>query len=246
MTADKNWLKGKVVGLSVSDSEDLAGLGFGREHMREVLLGIAQSVLRVGANLAYGGHFEKDSFTRDLILLISEEQREDMNDREHWSGILYNHSPWPHYEEITDENEAEYIDACRFVKISREMAGIAPEENKEDNSTTTARLETARKAIVLSAMRRIMAEGITLNTAAPGIREEIPPVSARVLIGGKTKNFTGMLPGLFEEALYCLEKRTPLFLVGGFGGATANLAGYMDKSLDTRAAARLDLEILRR
>ncbi len=245
MTANDNWLNGKVVGLSVSDSADLAGLGFGREHMREVLLRIAQSALRARANLAYGGNFKHDSFTRDLILLINEEQHEDISDQEHWSGILYNHSPWPYYEDITDEDEAEYIDACRFIKITREMAGIIPGElEKDDADRVPAGLEVVHKAIVLSAMRRFMALGLTLETAAPGIKETIPPVSARVLIGGKTQEFTGMLPGLYEEALYCLEKRAPLFLVGGFGGAAANLAGYIDKSLDVRSA-ELDLEHLR-
>ena len=125
-----NWLSEQVIGISVASSPDLLSLGFGREHLRECLFRISQSLLRAGANLAYGGHFKKDSFTRELIHLISEEQREGIGDSETSISKLYNHSAWPYYEDISDEDEAYYIEACRFVKIGHQLASLQLKSQK--------------------------------------------------------------------------------------------------------------------
>lgn len=54
--------------------------------------------------------------------------------------------------------------------------------------------------------------------------EEIPPVKARILLGGRLAGFSGFLPGLFEEALVTFESNRPLYILGGFGGAAETLA----------------------
>ena len=76
---------GVVIGISISDANDLLARGFGREHLREILIAVCRPLLRQKANLAYGGHLQKDSFTRELVQLISAEQEE---------GILDPHGAW--------------------------------------------------------------------------------------------------------------------------------------------------------
>jgi hypothetical protein len=71
--------------------------------------------------------------------------------------------------------------------------------------------------------------------------EVIPPAYARILVGGKVKGYTGVLPGLYEEALYCLEQRRPLYILGGYGGAGAKLAGYLCGEIDA-SEAMLEIE----
>ncbi|MBF0248680.1 MAG: hypothetical protein HQL36_11525, partial [Alphaproteobacteria bacterium] len=46
---------------------------------------------------------------------------------------------------------------------------------------------------------------------------------ARIVIGGKRAGFEGAMPGIVEEVLFSLERRQPLYLVGGFGGATLDV-----------------------
>src|SRR5262249_4751438 len=43
---------------------------------------------------------------------------------------------------------------------------------------------------------------------------------ARVLLGGQVSGFRGKYPGLVEEAVMALRSKTPVYLVGGFGGCT--------------------------
>ncbi len=54
--------------------------------------------------------------------------------------------------------------------------------------------------------------------------EVVPEVAARVMLGGKVNGYSGFLPGLFEEALASLERGSPLFVLGGFGGAAEAIA----------------------
>jgi hypothetical protein len=46
----------------------------------------------------------------------------------------------------------------------------------------------------------------------------------RVLIGGRCTGFLGEMPGLLEEALYAVEVGQPLYLAGGYGGITQEIA----------------------
>jgi hypothetical protein len=46
---------------------------------------------------------------------------------------------------------------------------------------------------------------------------------ARILFGGKQKNFSGYIPGIIEEAYQSLKANKPIFLLGSFGGATKSL-----------------------
>jgi hypothetical protein len=50
---------------------------------------------------------------------------------------------------------------------------------------------------------------------------------ARVLIGGKERDFKGEMPGVLEEALLAIEAGQPLYLAGGFGGAAATIAAAL-------------------
>ena len=159
-----------MIGISVSESEDLLGLGYGMEHLREVMLSVSQRLLRLGANLAYGGHYREESLTRDLIDLIGDEQTEGTEDSRPWIGILYNHSAWPYCDEITDEAIAETIDVCQFLKIDQKTAGISPEDTLP--GVFDGERSALNQSIVLSALRRIMVEGMVGpdGIQVPGIR----------------------------------------------------------------------------
>jgi hypothetical protein len=79
-------------------------------------------------------------------------------------------------------------------------------------------------ALTLSAMRRLAMEGMAIEVPGLPSPELVPPVMARVLLGGKVEGYRGFGPGLFEEALVTLERQRPLYVLGGFGGASEVLA----------------------
>jgi hypothetical protein len=79
-------------------------------------------------------------------------------------------------------------------------------------------------ALCLSAMRQLMMRGVSLPIADSERPDAIQPISARIVLGGKLTGYQGFVPGIFEEALLSLESRSPVYLLGGFGGATEALA----------------------
>ena len=52
-------------------------------------------------------------------------------------------------------------------------------------------------------------------------------IEARIALGGQTANYKGRLPGIAEEALIQIERRAPLYVLGGFGGCSFDLARAM-------------------
>jgi hypothetical protein len=50
---------------------------------------------------------------------------------------------------------------------------------------------------------------------------------ARLVIGGRMEGFSGLLPGVVEEAWLSLTQKRPLYLVGGFGGAARAVADLL-------------------
>jgi len=227
-----NTKKPILVGLSVSyERDNLLARGLGLEHLKELLFRLGRPLLRQGVNLAYGGHWRdvEDNFTYDLLRLISSEQ-ENQNaaspdDEVQPIGRLFNHVPWPHYQGITPSVEAQWINCCRIVRITQQDAQIAENYIVPDgDSPEQSEDAQINAALTLSAMRRIAMDSWALPIPGRSRPETIPPLAARVILGGKVADYSGWLPGIFEEALVTLERSVPLYLLGGFGGAAEVLA----------------------
>lgn len=233
----------KVIALSISyEREHMLRRGLRIEHLRELLIGLAGTLIRGGANLAYAGHWRDsdDNFTYDLLQLISAE-REDRTFATATTrpplGWLYNHLAWPHYLLVTPQIEAQWINSCRIIRISQADAGIPQTLRASDPLTLAGDNQLAlNAAIVLSATRRRATVGMPLAVA--GMPENqflrIPKLSARVFLGGKTRGYSGFLPGLFEEALLAFEHSVPMYILGGFGGSAGVLKDALLAAKGTR------------
>jgi hypothetical protein len=225
----------KLIALSISyERENLLRRGMGIEHLRELLLGLARPLIQGSANVAYAGHWREtdDNFTYDLLQLINDEREEQNIAASKPSaappvGWLYNHLAWPNYLTVTPEIEARWAHCCRIIRVTQQLAGI-PAASRVPDSLPVPDSEgaTFNSAIVLSAMRKLATEGMTLEIA--GIpkdeRPKVPRLDARILLGGKLTGYSGFLPGLFEEALLAMEDSIPLYILGGFGGSAGALS----------------------
>lgn len=239
-----------LVAISVSfERDNLLARGLGLDHLKELLVRLTRPLLRQGVSLAYGGHWDEreDNFTYELLRLVSAEHADETEHRmasappgtpgkecppeKPSAGRLINHAAWPNYLKITPSIEAQWINCCRIVRVTPAMAGI------EAGETVTADQLVVRPddkdypaqallhgALCLSAMRQIMMCGVSLPIADSELPDTIQPISARIVLGGKLTGYQGFVPGIFEEALLSLESGSPIYLLGGFGGATEALA----------------------
>lgn len=192
-------LNGKRLGISASDSPDLARLGLLDTHFRMALGELTRTVVLAEGSLYYGGHLQADGITN---FLIDELQRYGRRDRPLKVCLA-----WTVHRSMSADEIAQQKDLLGlFGEIyflypdGRRIEGAIKE--KPRSSFSPEELATS-----LSGLRRFM----TSNT------------DARIVIGGKRRGFQGSMPGIIEEVLFSLNQRQPLYLAGGFGGATLDV-----------------------
>lgn len=204
------------VAISVSDNEDLLALGYSELNLNDACLRIVRSLLGSGVSVAYGGMLGIGDFTRTMLELSRHELRSQV-----LAGTVgraetpfYNYQPWPLHLATDAETKKRDAGVCTYV----------PVDDRQDAGTWDGPPPPTRFAHALSRMRRRMAA----------------ETAARVVIGGKVSNFSGIMPGILEETLFHLELRRPVYIVGGFGGAGRALADGLIHGLGDPLPAALD------
>jgi len=192
-------LKGKSLGISVSDSPDLDRLGLLDTHFRMTLGELARTVVIAGGSLFYGGHLQPEGITN---FLIEELHRYGRRDRPLKVCLAWTVHRSMSTEQIGEQKE--------FLGLFGEIYFLSPDGECLDGTVNGPPQQTftpEERAAALSGLRTF----ITGNT------------DARIVIGGKRAGFDGAMPGIVEEVLFSLERRQPLYLAGGFGGATLDV-----------------------
>lgn len=192
-------LKGKRLGFSVSDSPDLERLGLLDTHFRMTLGELARTVVIAGGTLYYGGHLQPEGITN---FLIEELHRYGRRDRP-----LKVCLSWTVHRAMTPEQISDQKD---FLGLFGEIYFLSADGERLDGpviETPVNEPTDDERSRSLSGLRAYM----TANT------------DARIVIGGKREGFQGAMPGIFEEVLFALERRQPLYLAGGFGGTTLDV-----------------------
>ena len=196
-----------VVGISISESPDIAVLGFTDEHLRDAMAEIARHLLAVGARLAYGGDLRELGFTEVLFELVARHGREADDDGQR-PGVT-NYLAWPVHIRHTAADLKNYVSdlagSAELVFLSLEGGRMTHATRFELAEAEPTETEWAQG---LTAMRRTM-------------RHE---TSARILVGGRIDTYKGNMPGIAEEALLSLQVGQPIFLMGGFGGCARDVA----------------------
>lgn len=199
-------LRGLRLGISVSDSADLARLGLLETHFRLALGEIARCVLVSGGQLTYGGHLDPDGYT---VFLVQELYRYSRRD-----GPLHICLAWPEHRRIalSDLNQ-EATSLGLYGDITcLDVDGVPVDPVAGRGETPAPEEDNDARARSLTSLRRYMAE----NT------------EGRIFLGGKREGFQGALPGLVEEAVIALEHGQPVYLAGGFGGVTLDIVKALE------------------
>ena len=196
-----------AIAISISESPDMAVLGLGKEHLDDAMTEVARHLLAMGARLLYGGDLRKDGFSNLLFELVSRHRRDaDLGDER--VGVS-NYLAWPVHVGLPIDALQELTDALKgtaeLVCLTADGAAMTPLERAALASRPTAAAEWADG---LTAMR------MTMRASS----------NARIMLGGRTENYKGRMPGVAEEALIALESHQPLYLLGGFGGCARDVA----------------------
>ena len=207
----------KIIAISMSDSPDMAVLGFSEDHLREAVAEFAIYLLASGSNLAYGGDLRSGGFTELLFELVMRYRRQEDTD-----ARVIDYLAWPVHVRMKatdlDALAAELQGFAQLALIGQDGRWMSMEDR---HTLPSHEPDEHEWGAGLTAMRRTM-QGET---------------DARIVLGGRVEGYKGNMPGIAEEALLSLEVGQPLFLIGGFGGCTRDIAETIGL-VDTWAGSR--------
>ena len=197
------FLAGTRIGVSVSNSSNLARLGLAAEHVEDDMVEITRYLLAAGATVVYGGDLRANGFTELLLEVVARHHAEE-DDPIRFENVL----AWPVHM------------AMPFDKLAANADLFAPAGALillDENGAEMSMLDRSRLDDVpvpdagcgppLTAMRRTLAERC----------------DARIAAGGATAGYRGDMPGVAEEVLLSLEADKPTFVTGALGGCALDI-----------------------
>jgi hypothetical protein len=219
------WASGGALRLALSASpSDLQPPGVSQLHFEDAWLDLTRLLVLGGSTLVFGGDLRRDGLTDQLLELA--EQRaaiEDLGGRRSDVPIV-SCLGWPLDLDLTDRREAELVGRVEFKRVVPPPSVVSTyPETKQPPTTPDLRYLWARS---MTRMRRTV----------------LDDVDAMVVIGGKAAGFAGRYAGVFEEILLAIRRGTPVFLLGGFGGAAAAVAEALTGGAATRLSASYQLD----
>lgn len=198
------WADGQSLCIGLSASQpDVFRRGLTEWHFEDTWLDLIRLLLLGGSNLAFGGDLREGGLT-DLLLELAEQRAEmDQRDRLKRAVPIHSYLAWPLHFSLTEERRLQLIDRADFIVVPPPSSRVAAySDTAVAPSTPEARYLWARS---LTRMRQTVLEN----------------VHAIVVVGGACVGFKGRYAGVVEETFLAIQQHTPVFLLGGMGGAAA-------------------------
>ena len=195
-----------AIGISVSESPDLKALGLSDGHLCDAMAEIALCLLASGRSLAYGGDLRQHGFT---VLLAELLERYGDHPQHRGTVAITDYLAWPVHIRMKPKDlrkfSTEHGPAVRLVFLTLDGSRLAQERRLKMPEHDPQKEEWTKG---LTAMRMTMCDDI----------------QARIVLGGRVEHYEGAMPGIAEEASLSFEREQPIFLLGGFGGCTRDIA----------------------
>lgn len=203
-------LEERKIGISVADSPDIAELGLGKEMFKDLTIEITRHILKANGKMIYGGDLRDKGFTelfRDLSKQYGQKEKAETDVQ-----YVKNYLAWPLYNDLSLEKEADYLASRIELKRAKPGEYVKPDEKDKYIPFKLSEESMLKWATSLTQMRI----------------ESINESAARIVAGGKTRDFLGFMPGIAEEFKIAYQLEKPIFLIGGFGGCAHMLADILE------------------
>ncbi len=203
------------VGISISASSDSIALGFDDRIINRLTIRIAEFFLFKGFRVVFGHDWREDGVMRAVAQLAETAA----------SGGR-----------LADLGAAEL-----------RMLNLVPTKGSHVSQTALRAQSDAEQLLRVESIREYIGKALHLppDWAKDSICElwvlrdaltrELNP-GIRICLGGRTSGYSGCYAGIAEEAFFALQQHKPLYLIGGFGGATADTANAL-RNIDFNTAS---------
>ncbi|MFA7123298.1 MAG: TIR domain-containing protein [Candidatus Delongbacteria bacterium] len=218
----------RSIGISISDPSiyEMVEMGQTQSHLKLLSQDIARHLLAREYTVIYGGDLRSNGFTEYLLLEAQAVQARLVSTK----IFLKNFLAWPIYnkdrESLTDWiSKYNLISEMIKVEPPEDIAGMISSKDDFLIPTTPVNLYLWSKS--LTKMRNVM----------------IDQCDARICAGGRHTDYKGKMPGVLEEILITIEKKKPLYLLGGFGGVAKSVCDSIEnKSINEKITGKWQSE----
>ena len=233
-------LDGKLIAISISDAPDRARLGFPQREIDRAVATISTALVRAGADIAYGGNLDPDGYTFKIFRNLAGAYTGQRKD-----------TPFQHIVPEPVGRATRYEDLLAAVLEGR---GTIRTQLVRNNEIVIARLggggiRLGDDTVTDDAQLVAWFAGAPATTPSQGhtiARRLITNrIDARVILGGKmgvladnADRYSGVMPGVAEEAIMTLEADKPLIVFGAFGGVSRDIAIALELLDPARAVPR--------
>jgi hypothetical protein len=201
-------LQGCIAGISISDSEgDMERNGFDRSDMNRCVVRLSEMLLADGARIAFGHDWRPGGVMMAVAALAVRHFPFVDGDQPKGPAPILNLVAPPAVPFLSAA-----ADSSADPIVGR-LKGIVDARPVEVPSGTSP-------AEALSIMRTELTELCDI----------------RICLGGKLRGYSGVMPGVVEEALGALRKGRPVFASAIFGGASAFIADQMRQAASASPA----------
>ncbi|MDE0460538.1 MAG: hypothetical protein OXI15_24905 [Chromatiales bacterium] len=215
----------RSVGISVSPCEDAAKIGYDDRQINRIVIRMARYFLDRDMRVIFGHDWREDGVMRavaDFAAVVAARAAAEMEER---------------LEEGQRSDDVAGVE-CRMVNLvatPTEALNRAAVEASEESGNVLAVLSVDEIRDPAGWPRKLGREPVeaervrglpvpeTRGEELTVLREWITALLApgcRICLGGRMSGYQGDEPGVIEEASLALNRRKPLYLLGGLGGAT--------------------------
>jgi len=198
MTSLKRPLDGCIVGMSISEDEETASLGFDGSEVNRTLIRLAGTLLGQGVRIVFGHDWRDDGVMEAVHSYVERFQAPVSTESQ---PIMVNFLAWPDTPRLRSDQLSRLKGTLRV-----EQAGL-PEHLVSYLGSSDPNVRKYLRARALTHMRR------TLTSRT----------NARLCLGGRLRQYQGRYPGVIEEALLAVEADEPLYLAKLLGGASRQI-----------------------
>lgn len=212
------------VGISASESESASQLGYDTRQINRIVIRLSQYFLGQNMRVIFGHEWREDGVMQSIAnyaqVVASQSNADAIEDgnshadsvnlRDRVATRMINLTP-VRREELSRATVTAERECGEILKVlaSNEVVQYVSEQACSSRDVDLSCLDgdsNREQGAILSALRHCLT--MLLD---PG---------CRICLGGRTRGFKGSEPGVIEEARLALTYKKPLYLIGGFGGAT--------------------------
>ena len=202
-----------AVSTSVSDDKQRSGLS--PLHEESIFDEIHGYLLLAGLQIGYGGALQGDlakgsNFTVRLFELVGGYGTIAENAGGAALQPIVNIAPWPVHRAYGDREIRLFGSIATLVRCPRPAVSDVPEPDDvlfPLNTSPFTLPDTPERRLAWTRSLTAMRWQATQDTGA------------RLVIGGRLKGFSGVYPGVLEEAWMSIVTKKPVYIAGAFGGA---------------------------